>query len=85
VTCRVLAGLDRTRYPSRGQIARVLPADTEFQTVRTGAKLDFDVSDVLTMVANAVTSAHALQEARSAPCETYSRHPRQTGKHLTDP
>ena len=41
--------------PELPQIARVLPADTAFQTVRTAAKLDFDVSDVLTMVANAVT------------------------------
>ena len=40
--------------PELPQIARILPADTAFQTVRTAAKLDFDVSDVLTMVANAV-------------------------------
>ena len=41
--------------PELPQIARILPADTAFQTVRTAAKLDLDVSDVLTMVANAVT------------------------------
>ena len=41
--------------PELPQIARVLPADTAFQTVRTAARLDFDVSDVLTVVANAVT------------------------------
>ena len=39
----------------RGQIIRVLPAATAFQTLRTAAKLDFDVSNVLTIVANAVT------------------------------
>ena len=33
----------------------VLPVGTAFQTVRSAAKLDFDVSDVLTMVAGAVT------------------------------
>ena len=47
--------LDRNGIPVRGQITCVLPADTAFQTVRTAAKLDFDVSDVLPMVANAVT------------------------------
>ena len=47
--------LDRNGIPVRGQITRVLPADTAFQTVRTASKLDFDVSDVLTMVANVVT------------------------------
>ena len=67
----------RTGYPSRGQIARVLPADTASQTVRTAAKLDFDVSGVLTMVANAVTSAHAPRDAGSVPCATNA--------HLTRP
>ena len=46
--------LDRNGIPVRGH-ACVLPADTTFQTVRIAAKLDFDVSDILTMVANAVT------------------------------
>ena len=41
--------------PELPQIARVLPADTAFQAVRTAARLNFDVSDVLTVVANAVT------------------------------
>ena len=41
--------------PELPQIARVLPADTAFQAVRTAARLHFDVSDVLTVVANAVT------------------------------
>ena len=41
--------------PELPQIARILPADTAYQTVRTAAKLDFDVSDVLTVVTNAVT------------------------------
>ena len=45
----------RNGIPVRGQIIRVLSAATAFQTVRTAAKLDFDVSNVLTMVANAVT------------------------------
>jgi hypothetical protein len=47
--------LDRNGIPVRGQITRVLPAATAFQAVRTAAKLDLDVSDVLTRVANAVT------------------------------
>ena len=46
--------LDWNGIPVRGHITCVLPADIAFQTVRTAAKLDFDVSDVLTMVANAV-------------------------------
>ena len=33
----------------------VLPAGTAFQAVRTAAKLDFDVFDVFTMAAGAVT------------------------------
>ena len=41
--------------PELPQIARALPAGTAFQAVRTAARLDFDVSDVLTVVANAVT------------------------------
>jgi len=41
--------------PVRGQIAASCPPGTAFQTVRTAAKLDFDVSDVFAMVANAVT------------------------------
>ena len=46
--------LDRNGIPVRGQITRVLPAATAFQTVRTAAKLDFDIR-VLTRVANAGT------------------------------
>ena len=78
--------LDRNGIPVRGQITRVLPAAAAFQTVRTAAKLDFDVSDVLTMSPTLSPSAHASQEARSAPCATTltSPGPRQTGKHLTD-
>jgi DNA primase len=41
--------------PELAEIVRILPADTAYQIVRTAAKLDFDVSDVLTVVANAVT------------------------------
>jgi DNA primase len=41
--------------PELAEIVRILPADTAYQTVRTAAKLDFDVSDVITVVANAVT------------------------------
>ena len=41
--------------PELAEIIRILPAETASQTVRTAAKLDFDVSDVLTVVANAVT------------------------------
>jgi DNA primase len=41
--------------PELAEIVRILPADTAYQTVRTAAKLGFDVSDVLTVVANAVT------------------------------
>jgi DNA primase len=40
--------------PELPQIARALPAGTAFQAVRTATRLDFDVSDVLTVVANAV-------------------------------
>jgi len=45
--------LDRNGIPARGQITRVLPAVTAFQTVPTAAKLALDVSKS-TMVANAV-------------------------------
>ena len=63
--------LDPNGYPSRGQIARVLPADTAFQTVRTAAKLDFDVCDVLTMVVGAVAlSARSPREQERAVCAT---------------
>jgi hypothetical protein len=62
--------LDRNGLPVRGQTTRVLPAATAFQTVRTAAKLDFDISDVLTMVANAVTLSARFPKARSAPCAT---------------
>ena len=62
--------LDWNGIPVRGQITRVLPADAAFQTVRTAAKPDFDFSEILTMVGNAVTSEHAPEEARSAPCAT---------------
>ena len=41
--------------PELAEIVRVLPAETAYQAVRTAAKLNFDVSDVLTVVANAVT------------------------------
>ena len=37
------------------QIARILPADTSFQIVRTAGKLGFDCTDVLAEVANATT------------------------------
>ena len=47
--------LDRNGIPVRGQITRILPAATAFQAVRTAAKLDLDVSEVLTRVANAGT------------------------------
>jgi hypothetical protein len=77
--------LDRNGIPVRGQITRVLPAVTAFQTVPTAAKLDLDVSKS-TMVANAVPLSARSQEARSAPCATTlaSPGPRQTRKHLTD-
>jgi hypothetical protein len=41
--------------PELAEIARILPADTAYQTVRTAARLNFDVSDVLTVVTNAAT------------------------------
>ena len=58
--------------PELAEIARILPADTAYQTVRTAARLDFDVSDVLTVVTNAVTPGarspkgqeHALRDNR---------------------
>jgi hypothetical protein len=45
--------LDQNGISVRGQIARVLPADTAFQTVRTTD--NFDVPCVFTMAASAVT------------------------------
>ena len=41
--------------PELPQIARILPADTGYQIVRAAGKLGFDVSDVLTVVVNAVS------------------------------
>ena len=61
---RITAGRELQTYddqlhhvdnPELAEIARILPADTAYQTVRTAARLDFDVSDVLTVVTNAVT------------------------------
>jgi hypothetical protein len=52
---RVPAGTRPERGTRQGQITRVLPAATAFQTVRTATKLGFDVSDVLTIVASAAT------------------------------
>ena len=65
---------------------RILPVGTAFQIGRTAGKLYLDISGVFTMVANAVTSAHAPEEARSAPCSATLAPPgsRQPGKHLTD-
>ena len=77
----------RNGIPVRGQIIRVLSAATAFQTVRTAARLDFDVSGVPSPWSLTLSpSAHAPQEARSAPCATTltSPGPRQTGKHLAD-
>jgi hypothetical protein len=75
--------LDRTRYPS---VDRSPPAaDTAFQTVRSTAKLDFDVSDVFTMVANAVTlgGRSPRGQERTWAATLASPGPRQTGKRLT--
>ena len=41
--------------PEIPQIARILPADTSYQIVRTAGKLGFDCTDVLAEVANATT------------------------------
>ena len=41
--------------PEIPQIARILPADTSYQIVRTAAKLGFDCTDMLAEVANATT------------------------------
>lgn len=41
--------------PELAEIVRILPADTAYQIVRTAVKLDFDASDVLTVVANVVS------------------------------
>jgi len=78
--------LDRNGIPVRGHITRVLPAATAFQTVRTAAKLDFDVSDVLTMVAKAVTlSARSPGgQKRTLRNNLDLTGLRQAGKHLTD-
>lgn len=69
--------------PELAEIARVLPADTAYQIVRTAAKLDFDASDVLTVVANAVTLGArspkgpepALHDNRERTCPAPSRVP----------
>jgi len=51
--------------PELVEIVRIVPAETAYQIVRTAAKLDFDVSDVLTVVANAVAlGARSPKERR---------------------
>ena len=60
----------RNGIPVRGQITRVLPAATAFQTVRTAAKLDLDVSKSLTMVANAVTLSARFPRGQKRTCAT---------------
>jgi hypothetical protein len=54
--------------------------------VRTAARLDFDVSAVLTMVANIVTlSARSTRgQERTLRGNPDLTGPRHTGKHLTD-
>jgi len=52
---------------------------------RTAAGLYFDVSDVLPMVANAVTlSARSPRGEERTLRDTPHQAPRLTGKHLTD-
>jgi len=85
VTGRVPVGArperDARPWTDRG----VLPAGTAFQAVRTAAKLDFDVSDVLTMVANAVTlsACSPRGQERTLRDNPGLPGPRQTGKRLT--
>jgi DNA primase catalytic core len=52
--------------PEIPQIARILPADTSYQIMRTAGKLGFDCTDVLAEVANAAT--------RSPECRSLTRH-----------
>jgi hypothetical protein len=67
--------LDRNGIPVRGHITRVLSAATAFQTVRTATKLDFDVADVLTMVANAVTLSARFPRGQKRTLRDNSDHP----------
>jgi DNA primase len=54
--------------PELPEIARVLPADAAYQTMRVAERLGFtDCSDVLAEVANAVTRDAARPAARRAP------------------
>jgi len=41
--------------PELPRIAQILPADTAYQVMRAAGALDFDVTEVLAAVANAVT------------------------------
>ena len=47
--------------PEIPQIARILPAGTSYQIVRTAGKLGFDCTDVLAEVANATTRSAGHQ------------------------
>ena len=67
--------LDRKGIPVRGRITRVLPADTAFQTVRTAAKLDLDVSKSLTRVANAVTLSARFPRGQKRTLRDNPDHP----------
>ncbi len=53
--------------PELPEIARILPADAAYQTMRVAERLGFtDYSDVLAEVANAVTRSHVGQGNRAA-------------------
>jgi hypothetical protein len=73
--------------PELPEIARVLPADAAYQTMRVAERLGFtDCSDVLAEVANAVTSNAARpgsRAARRAPQLAASSfpHPPATSRH----
>ena len=63
--------------PELAEIVRILPADTAYQAVRAAAKLDFDASDVLTVVANAVSLGARSPKGRrhglrNDPCPLHS-------------
>jgi len=68
--------LRHVENPELAEIVRILPADTAYQTVRTAAKLDVDVSDVLAVVTNAVTfGARSPKGQEPALCDNRERTP----------
>ena len=61
--------------PEIPQIARILPAETSYQIVRTAGKLGFDCTDVLAEVANATTRAPPPRTPAPRPAPRPGRSP----------